>query len=201
MPKYIVTNGIRYLKQTKQGGFLLTSEENATVWRTYKQAHKAMEIGVPEWMRDVFFIESINRKSDKRESLQRLLEADTTDFNRWLSDVGNFKKFVNTLDKEKTDLLQALSETDEEICDILHYVEFGKLNAAQGWAASVMMKNARTQRRKIKDLLYIINEIQHRNRNVSEAESVKNAIIKLNQRKYTPRKLTFLFEENIYIHC
>ncbi|MCM1168176.1 MAG: hypothetical protein NC401_19500 [Ruminococcus sp.] len=201
MPKYIVTDGIKCLKQTRQKQYRFTDETNATVWRTYKQAYEALENGVPEWLKDVFFVENANQPFDKKEGLKRLICADTSDFNRWLSEVGNFRRFVNTIDAEKNGLLQALSKTDEEICDILHYVEFGNLNAAQGWAASVMIKNARIQRRKIKDLLYIINEIQHRNQNVSEAESAKNAIARLNQRKYTPRKLAFLFEGNIYIHC
>ena len=63
-----------------------------------------------------------------------------------------------------------------------------------------MMRTSLKQRRKIKDLLYIISEVQTRRNGSTESERVKNAIDNLNKRTYTPRKLGFLFEGSAKAH-
>ncbi len=195
MPKYIVTDGIRYLRQDGHMSYYFTAEQGATVWKTSKQALNAMNNSISAREHKTFFVAKANKKFDIREIIQRLVEADTSNFDCWFSGIGSFWEFVNDIDTIKSGLLSVLSEIDEEVCDILHYVEFGRLNASQGWAASEMIKAARIRRRKVKDLLYIIQQIQSRSGGVSEVESAKNAIVKLNQRVYKPRKLDFLFED------
>lgn len=202
MPKYLITNGIKYLRQNKQGDYYLVNKNDATVWNTYKQALNALNNGIGKQARDAFYVEKPSKSTDPQVELQKLIEADTSDFNRWLSSISNFKRFASTLDTKRSDLVKELSDVDEEICDILHYIEFGRLNASQGWAAAEMMKLSRQRRRKIKDALYIIYEIQKGRRdNIPESECAKKAIFNLNHRQYTPRKLSFLFEGYCNIHC
>lgn len=201
MPKYVVTDGIKYLRQNRSGEYYLARESDATSWNTFKQALNALNNGVPKRIREAFFVEKANKHDNKEANLQTLIEADTSDFNRWLSSIGNFKRFVNTIETEKDGLVLELSDIDKEICDIRHYIEFGKLNAYQGWSAYEMMKVTLIRRRKIKDTLYIISEIQGRRYGTSESESAKTAIMNLNRRTYTPRKLDFLFEDCGSIEC
>lgn len=202
MPKYMITNGIKYLRQNQRGDYYLVNEKDATVWSTYKQALNAMNNGICKEVRDLFYVEKSGKASDPKTVLNKLLESDTSDFNRWLSSIGNFKRFVNTIESVKSSLCAELGEVNKEMCDILHYIEFGKLNAYQSWAATEMMKNSRQQRRKIKDALYIIDEIEKGRRNgVPEYESAQIAIFYLNNRKYTPRKLNFLFEGSVCVQC
>ena len=199
MSKYVVTNGVRYLRKNLRGGYYLCDENDATIWGTYKQAQNALNNGTKGWwIKDTFYVEKVNRQTNSKADVERLIEADTSDFNRWLSGIGNFKKFVNTIEITKRDLASELS--DQEICDIRHYIEFGRLNAYQGWAACEMMRTSLKQRRKIKDLLYIISEVQTRRNGSTESERVKNAIDNLNKRTYTPRKLGFLFEGSAKAH-
>lgn len=201
MSKYVVTNGVRYLRKNLRGGYYLCDENDATIWGTYKQAQNALNNGTKGWwIKDTFYVEKVNRQTNSKADVERLIEADTSDFNRWLSGIGNFKKFVNTIEITKRDLASELSDIDQEICDIRHYIEFGRLNAYQGWAACEMMRTSLKQRRKIKDLLYIISEVQTRRNGSTESERVKNAIDNLNKRTYTPRKLGFLFEGSAKAH-
>ncbi len=202
MSRYVVTNGIMYLRKNLRGNYYLCEKNDATLWGTYKQAQNALNNGIKGWwIKDTFYIEKANRDTTPKIEVERLIEADTSDFNRWLSGIGDFKRFVNTIGITKRDLVSELSDIDQEICDIRHYIEFGRLNAYQGWAACEMMKTSLQQRRKIKDLLYIIAEVQTRRDKTTESERAKNAIDNLNKRTYTPRKLEFLFEgcsENHY---
>lgn len=200
MPKYLITNGIKYLRKNQRGDYFLVNENDATAWNTYKQALNALNNGLDKCSRALFYVEKAGKIHDLKSEVKCLLEADTSDFNRWLSDIGNFKRFVNTLEVQKSELFSELSDIDKEICDIRHYIEFGKLNAYQGWAACEMLKVSLAQRRKIKDVLYIISEIQGRKCGVTESKSAKNAIYNLNKRTYTPRKLDFLFEGCSGIH-
>lgn len=202
MPKYMITNGIKYLRQNQRGDYYLVNEKDATVWSTYKQALNAVNNGISKERRKKFYVEKLGKASDPKTVLVKLIEADTSDFNRWLSSIGNFKRFVNTLKTVKDSLLTELLETEKEICDILHYIEFGRLNACQGWEATEMIKQCRQERRKIKNALYIIDEIEWgRKYGVSDRESTQNAILRMNNRKYTPRKLNFLFEGLVCVQC
>lgn len=200
MSKCIVTDGIKFLRKNKNGDYYFTRENDATKFDTFKQAQSALNTGVPKYLRKAFFVEKDGEISPEIR-LEKLIEADTSDFNRWLSSIGNFKRFVNTLEAEKIDLTLKLSDIDKEICDIRHYIEFGKLNAYQGWSAYEMLKTTLVQRRKIKDVIYIISEVSGRRYGTSEEESAKIAIQNLNRRVYKPRKLDFLFEDCGKIEC
>ncbi len=199
MPKYVVTNGKSYLRQlNRKGEYGLSCRLDATVWSTYKQALNAMNNAFNKDEKTLFYVEKANASTEI--DVNRLIEADMSDFNRWISDIGNFPKFIGALDSEKKKLIYEMQTIEQELCDIRHYIEFSRLNAYQGWAAYKMMKVSLIQRRKIRDALYIIHRIQTKSVNTTEAESVKAAIRSLNQRIYTPRRLDTLFENNYCTH-
>lgn len=202
MSKYFVTNGDKYLRKNKQGEYYLANKEDATAWDTRKQALNALNTGIGKQYKKGFYIEKPGKAEDPETELERFIEADTTNFDRWLADIGDLKHFANTINTKIPDLREKLSEVNKEIGDVLHYIEFGKLNASQGWAASEMIKIARQRRRKIKDLLYIAEKIKRGKKvDIPEYESVQIAIDNLNNRHYNPRTLNVIFEERCNIHC
>lgn len=194
MSEYIITNGSDYLRCNRRGDYYLVDECSATTWRTYKQALNALNNGISKYERKLFYVEKLCKENNSGPDVDQLIEADTGDFDSWVSSIGNFKSLVNTLEIKRNALYSELSEIDQELCDIRHYIEFGRLNAYQGWAAYEMMKASLMKRRRIKDALYIITKIQNRGKGVTESESARVAIYNLNTRKYTPRKLDYLFE-------
>lgn len=193
MSLYTITNGITYLKRERNGSYCLVKEPNASKWKTYEQAVNALNKGISEWQRDVFFIVENGLIGDI--DIQGIINADTSNFESWCSDVHTFKKFVKSINAIKSEALQEMRNVEAEICDILHYIEFNKLNAAQGWEAYEILKNSRIQRRKIKNLLYIIGEIQKSDSKDSACDAVRKALKTLKKREYKPRKLDFLFEK------
>lgn len=193
---YIVTNGRSCLRLKQKGEYGLSPRSDATIWSTRKKALNALNNGVSKELRSLFYVE----KSDAPSEIEvnKLIESDMTDFNRWLSGIGNFPKFINSLDTEKKQLMSEMQSIEQEICDIRHYIEFSRLNAYQGWVAYEMLRQTLIQRRKICDAMYIIHKIQNKDTDTSDIDSVKSAISSLNQRVYTPRKLNDLFEGNLH---
>lgn len=194
MTFYMVTNGVAFLSLESKHVYSLSTECNAAMWHTREQAMIALVTGIEKGARDEFFIQEINLVG-KKVNIKVLINADTRNYEQWCQEIGGLKKLTDSIDSVKRELLKELDNVEMEICDINHYIEFNKLNAAQGWAAYEMMRTSRLQRRKIKDLLYIINVIQKNKGRVSNSEAAKKAISALKKREYRPRKLDFLFEK------
>ena len=109
MSKYLITDGINYLKEYKQGDYYLVDKNDATSWNTYKQALNAMNNGVRKDHRDMFYVEKSGEVNAPLKILKKLIEADTSDFNRWLSSIGNFKQFVFVTDQHAHTFLNDIS--------------------------------------------------------------------------------------------
>ena len=110
---------------------------------------------------------------------ESLKKVDTTDFNR-----------------EQGILSQKLSAIDQEICDIQHYIEFNKLNAAEGYKAFKMLQDKLLERRVIKNdfaKFQMLNDAK-----VSEIfdGTLDSKLSAMEKKKYTPRVLKELFERN-----
>ena len=94
----------------------------------------------------------------------------------------------------KVELTQQLSDVDEQLCDIYHYIEFSKLNACQGYKAAKMIKDKRIARRRIKNELQVLSIILSSNISDEIEQEVVGRIKGMDNRVYNPRSLTELFE-------
>lgn len=83
---------------------------------------------------------------------------------------------------------------DKEICDILHYIEFCNLNAAQGYKAYKMLKERRIKRRSIKNELQVVDIILGKKISETATDEIEKAISGMDKRKYEPRVMTELFD-------
>ncbi len=91
MSKYVVTNGRSYLRQlNRKGEYGLSPRTDATVWGTYKQALNALNNAISKDVKTLFYVEKANASTEI--DVNKLIEADMSDFNRWISDIGNFSK-------------------------------------------------------------------------------------------------------------
>lgn len=160
---YYVTDGKKYLRYNKSGVYYLVNENDATMWTTYKKALNAKNNGISRSSRAKFYVEKAGGSNLKAE-LNALIEADISDFGKWLYSIGDFERFMSTPDEINSGLTTELSIVDSELCDIRHYIEFGRLNAYRGWAACEMMRLSLIQRRKIKDAMYIIANLKKEER-------------------------------------
>ena len=74
--------------------------------------------------------------------------------------IENIKSEINNLKDYKEVVSQELSHCDKEINDIQHFIEFNKLNAANGYIIYRDLHNLLNQRRELKNTLKIIDEFQ-----------------------------------------
>ena len=91
------------------------------------------------------------------------------------------------------DLRINLSQVDQEICDIQHYIEFFTLDAAKGYKAYRMLKERLNRRRQIKDEMAKINYFLAGTASDFASGKVTQQIKAMEQRIYTPRVLEELF--------
>ena len=113
---------------------------------------------------------------------------------KWEDDISGFSNFIQDAESRKESLLTALSDVDQEISDINHYIEFGKFNCYQGWLAYNMLRNRLKKRRKIKDELNILIRLGNCKINSEMINEIQTTIGNLKTKKYKPRKLKELFE-------
>ncbi len=117
-----------------------------------------------------------------------------TDWNGYVEDLISFS---SQLKQYRTNLNYMLSEVDKEICDIMHYIEFYNLDAANGYKMYKMLKDCRLRRRKIKDEQEKVNATLMVFGNDELIEKMRICLKQmkgLDGRLYTPRVLKELFE-------
>ena len=102
-------------------------------------------------------------------------------------------KVTNTVFADITNrrvtLNNKLSEVDRKICDVLHYIEFNKLNACDGYKTYKMIREYRLERRAIKNEIEILDDVYN---NITKL--IEESINRLSNRKYKPRELPELFK-------
>jgi hypothetical protein len=98
--------------------------------------------------------------------------------------------------KQYNDLLsEKHKHVEKEICDIYHYIEFTKFNAAQGYNACKMLKERLERRRQIKDEQSLINHFHSVGILDCNNNEINKACLELESREYHSRTLHELFEQ------
>lgn len=115
----------------------------------------------------------------------------------WTGYMEDLISFCSQLTLYAGNLELMLSEVDKELCDIMHYIEFNSLDAANGYKAYKMIRDCRLRRRQIKDEREKVNAAIQAVGNVQLIENLKVCLCQmkgLEGRKYKPRVLEELFE-------
>lgn len=87
-----------------------------------------------------------------------------------------------------------LSNIDIEIQDILHYIEFHKFSACEGYKLAKMIQVARDKRRKVKNKLEVINIFKTSTCTSISSGHLVNRLDGIDHKVYKPRVLDELFE-------
>lgn len=99
--------------------------------------------------------------------------------------------YIQDACNEKMNLCNDLSNVDKEISDILHYIEFNKFNAADGYKLARSLKELRLKRRDIKDQIDFIHFINE----TGIIDKLNKRLGKLENRVYAPRVNDELFNK------
>ena len=102
---------------------------------------------------------------------------------------------ASVFDAEKDILNKKLSKIDQEITDIQHYIEFNRLNAAEGYKAFKLLQDKLLERRVIKDDFSKFQVLSDSKISDIFNGNLDKSLSALDKRTYTPRVLKELFEE------
>lgn len=117
----------------------------------------------------------------------------------WEEFLTHFTYVIESLGNYKSSLIKAESDVDLEICDILHYIELCDVNDDEAARLIDLLRECREHRREVKDEIVRVDTFQRtlgNSSNVVKAKEALKAIKGLENRRYTPRKLSELFENS-----
>jgi len=73
-----------------------------------------------------------------------------------MDNLNTLKEALRSLSNEASELKERLSNLDLEEQDLLHFIEFGKINARDGYKLAKAIKEVRIKRRDIKNRFELI---------------------------------------------
>lgn len=125
---------------------------------------------------------------------------------KFKEDLTFVRDFLDNLPKQTKFLEEELEKLNGEQLDLLHYMEFRKLNAKEDYDAYRMMHEVQIRRRETKDLLEVVkttnDKLKNKLPNISVFNSavgdVRSIVNKYENRKYKPRVLyDIAYGENV----
>ena len=201
MANYVITDGTRWIMKDRNGKYVPTSCESFADIFSKKQAENIYKSSLTKALRGVFHVEKTSEEvsaqvkpvTDKDiEETGKVMVSE--DIKYWLDKATDMSNIANEAINRKRKLCQELSLVDKELCDILHYIEFCNLNAAQGYKAYKMVKERRILRRKIKDEISILDSILDQKVSQTAKNTIQKTAEKMDKRTYEPRVLRKLFD-------
>ncbi len=199
--QYVLTDGDRFIFRNHKGKYVPVSGELMADKYTKKQAVSIMEHSLSKPLKAKFRLERYDKppegmervvKDDLEQNTEKVMVADN--IQRWIDKLNDLNGLIKEANDRKCVLEKDLSKVDMEIQDCLHYIEFMKLNAAQGYQAYKLLKERRVRRRSIKNELQVLDIILEKNFNDSFMDDIKKQISGMDHRLYRPRVLQELFD-------
>lgn len=133
------------------------------------------------------------------EKLSPVLEYDLSQID-WKEYLTHFTYVIEALAGYRESLIKAESDVDLKICDILHYIELCDTSDEEAAKLVDLLKECREHRRDVKDEIIRLDAFQRTvgtSANVAKAKEAIKSIKGLETRRYTPRKLSELFENRV----
>ena len=183
MAQYVITDGTRWIMKDRKGKYIPTSCETFADVYSKKQANSILQNSLSKALKACFYVE----KTDKPPALVKQITQEETQENTekvsiaeniqyWVDKVSGFNGLASEALHRKDELVDKLSIVDKEICDILHYIEFCNLNAAQGYKAYKMLKERRIKRRSIKNELNVLSIILSKKISETATDEIEKAV-------------------------
>lgn len=110
--------------------------------------------------------------------------------------IDTFSKQINKIDAYQSELNSIISYTDLELVDMLHYIEFHKFSACEGYKLCKKIQEICDRRREAKNKMQIIHTVKTQSCSSIISGNAINEMEKIMQKQYTPRVLEDLFKVN-----
>lgn len=201
LSQYVITDGARFIYKNRSGKFVPVTNETMADIFTKKQAEGIYKNSLPKALKTIFYVKKYDVASknvkqvsqhDLINNTEKVMVSDNIQI--WLNKIDDMNGLVEEAKKRKEILEKQLHDLEDEENDIEHYIEFQNLNAAQGYKASRELKNCRVKRRSVKNELMVINIILDQKMKELVTSEVYQRIQGLDNRTYSPRIRTDLFD-------
>ena len=208
---YIVSNPqqTKFLYQNPVKTITTTSHKRfATPWDSYEKAinvinclpkHLKNEIWQPVSLiatpkpTNTLLPTNTSITSSNTETVSSKTSPEPQELNPTPSTTSSVISYLVNLQNRHQYLEDQLAKCNAETQDVLHYIEFNKLNAFQGFKIYKLLKEIRIDRRVIKDELAQVEAILSQ----LNIQQLINKLPPLDNRKYVPRELPELFEKGV----
>jgi hypothetical protein len=201
LAQYVITDGNRWIMRDRKGCYVPTSCEALADIYGNKEANSVYNNNLSKAFKSCFRVQKYDQSpelikqmthEETQEKTERVAIAEN--IQHWIEKVKGLNGLASEAVHRKNELTDQLSTVDKEICDILHYIEFCNLNAAQGYKAYKMLKERRIKRRSIKNELQVVDIILGKKISETATDEIEKAISGMDKRKYEPRVMTELFD-------
>lgn len=190
---YIYVDGDNYLGVTKGSYVPVRNLEKAKKFETRECAENVLGNCVSKTLRCNYnwSLEEIQNNPVNEKINDAYVPVDFGDVKKSLQELS--AKF-SIIKGNREWLMERQSDIDKQISDILHFIEFERFSACEGFKLCKALKELRLKRREIKNELELINIINcHTCNNIANG-STNKAIYSIENKKYQPRVLSELFE-------
>ena len=201
MTKYVITDGNNRWIMNHNGRYVPTSCYAFSEEFTERQAKMVCQNQLTKPLRKLFYPEKLETnvisgtkpctKKDIQETEKVLMSPNVQ---KWLNKVSDLNGLAKEAQSRKDELNNELSQIDQELSDVNHYIEFCNLNAAQGYKAYKMIKERRIKRRTIKNELNVLNIILGKKISETATDEIEKAVTRMDKRTYEPRIMEELFD-------
>lgn len=201
MSQYIITDGTRFIYKNRSGKFVPVASEAMADIFTKKQAEGIYKNSLSKALKTIFYVKKYDitpnnvkqvSQHDLLNNTEKVMVSDNIQI--WLNKIDDMNGLVEEAKKRKEILEKQLHALEDEKNDIEHYIEFQNLNAAQGYKASKELKICRIKRRSVKNELMVINIILDQKMKELVISEIYQRIKGLDNRTYSPRIRTDLFD-------
>ncbi len=201
MAQYVITDGNRWIMKNRNGKYVPTTCEALADVFGNKEANSVYNNNLSKALKSCFHVQKYDQPpelikqmthEETQEKTERVAIAENIQY--WVDKVNGLNGLASEAVHRKDKLVDQLSTVDKEICDILHYIEFCNLNAAQGYKAYKMIKERRIRRRSIKNELQVLDIILGKKISETATDEIEKVISGMDNRKYEPRVMRELFD-------
>lgn len=201
MSEYVITDGEKFIYRNVQGRYVPCSNGDMADVFSKGAAEGILRSSLPKALRGVFYIKKRDTpqwyvKQVSMDDLRSNTEkaAESGEIRKWVCHANDMCSFMKDARARRDELGKRLKELEDEKTDIEHYIEFQNLNAAQGYKASMELKECRIKRRAVKNELCVLDAILRQDGGGILMEEVQEKIRQMDSRVYRPRIRVDLFD-------
>ena len=198
MKYYVKTRNNEYISILADNSLWLTTDINkAFLFKSKDKARNIAKHGVSNKVKRqhgpfiVYAVEEEVPTVETPKSIENNIGLSCVKPNTETSQITKnfFIEIKNLIDENMSDISDRLSEVDLELSDMLHYIEFHKFSACEGYKLCKKLQQILDRRRVIKNEMRVVQETER-------IYNPLNITDKVNHQIYEPRVLNTLFDEN-----